>query len=198
MTASGRESLSKQRKLVYGSKAEPHTQRERVLMRERVLIPINIEEHRKEVVKRFYRAFLPGLYLPLANYSFSIWPVLGPSLTCVPNFLSNMDFNVKLSKRGMIHYGLASPYFWTLSVSAHLRCLLCLKNGKYMASWPFTQTRFNPLFLHNCYTKVSTGDRAWLFTLFQLLLAFQRPNRRLVSKYLTWSPPIELVVRVPP
>ena len=132
-----------------------------------------------DFIRQFFQVFV---YLwPIIWFLFPIWPVLGPSLTCVPNFLSNMDFNVKLSRKSMTHYGLASPYFWTLrSVSAHLQCLPCLKNGKYMASWPFTQTRFNPLFLHNCCPKVSTGDRAWLFTLFQLLLAFQRPNRRLV------------------
>ena len=149
-----------------------------------VHIPSNVEEYRKEVVKSFYRAVLPGLCLPLANYlaSFS-------NLTCArilsntcAQLSSSIDFNVKLSRRSMTYYGLASPYFWTLrSISAHLWCLLCPQNGKYMASWSFAQTRFKPfLFLHNCYHKVSTGDRAWLFTLFQLLLPFQRASRRLV------------------
>ena len=33
---------------------------------------------------------------------------------------------------------------------------------------------------HDCYLKVSSGEKAWLYILFQLLLPFWRASRRLV------------------
>ena len=41
------------------------------------------------------------------------------------------------------YYGVVPPSFWPpRSLSPPVKCLPCPKDGKYMMSWPFTQTRF--------------------------------------------------------
>ena len=51
-----------------------------------------------------------------------------------------------------------------------------LQDGKWLNTHTqsFTQIEFSsPLFLPNCYIKVSLGDKAWLFTLLMLLFLFE-------------------------
>ena len=76
-----------------------------------------------------------------------------------------MDLKTKESGGSKTQYGLAlSPDFWPpRSLSGHVQCLLCPKEGNM---WPldlFLKQGLAPLCsCHDCYVKASTGDKAWL------------------------------------
>ena len=101
-----------------------------------------------------------------------------------------MDLQVQVSGRSKTDYGLKlSPDFCPQGVFLRI-CSVSLvpKRGRVDSPQLFTQQGFAPLcpchdfyldYCHNYYLKVFTRDKDWLFTLFLLLLPFQRANRRL-------------------
>ena len=132
-------------------------------------------------LSHLYRAVLPGLCLPLANYLVSFFtpdlPWDTPLGFTHPS--AQMDLKVKVSGRSKTHYGLAWPLdLWpTMSLSACVVSPLSPKWGE--------QGSLNPLcryldYCHDYYLKVFIRNKHWLFTLFLLLLPFQRANRRLI------------------
>ena len=157
-----------------------HTQRERVwassLMRRNLV---------KRRLNHLYRAGLPGLCLPLANYlvSFSTpaLPLDTPQQACATFFQDGFQPRGLWDGLSITYCGVVPPPFWPpMSHSAHVQCLPCPKDGKYVTSWSFTQSLVPLCSCHDCYLKMPSGDKAWVFTLFLLLLPFQRANRRLV------------------
>ena len=138
-------------------------------------------------LSHLYKAVLLSLYLPfgqLSGFFFHTWPVLGPSLTCVGNIFSRwisaqrpMGSHISITYCGAV----PSPFdpqgaflhIWNVSPASRMENI-----------WPpdplLKQDLASLCYYHDCYLKESTGDKAWLFTLFQLLIPFQRANGRLV------------------
>ena len=158
-----------------------HTWRERVwassLMRRNTV---------KRQLNHLCRSVLPGLCLPLANYL-----VLFSHLTC-PRALRNMRAQL-FSKMD------SSPEAYGAALASHIMgwcpllfdpqgAFLCMcsvflapRMGNMWPLDPFLKQGLAPLCsCHDCYLKVSTGDKAWLFTLFLLWLPFRRAKRWLI------------------
>ena len=102
-----------------------------------------------------------------------------------------MDLQVKVSERSKTHYGLKLSLDFCPQGVFLCICSVSLfpKRGRVDSPQLFTQQGFVPLCpchdyyldsCHNYYLKVFTRDKDWLFTLFLLLLPFQRANRRLI------------------
>ena len=94
-----------------------------------------------------------------------------------------MDLEVKASGRGKTPYGLElSSDFWLQGTFLHMcRVSLILERGKWRSLNPLLRQDFAFLCpCHDYFLEMLTRDKDWLFTLFLLLLPFQRANRRLV------------------
>ena len=81
-------------------------------------------------------------------------------------------------------YGVVPPPHFLTPKEPFCMCRVSLTQECSGSIWhldPLLKQGLAPLYsCHDCYLKVSTGDKACLFTLFLLLLSFRRANRRLI------------------
>lgn len=129
--------------------------------------------------------------LPLANYLVSFFTpafALGPSPMRACNFFPN-EFQPKglwdsLSITYYGFYGVVPPPRFLTPKEPFCMCSVSLTQECSRSIWhfdPLLKQGLGPLYsCHDCYLASSTGDKAWLFTLFLLLLSFRRANRRLI------------------
>ena len=101
---------------------------------------------------------------------------------------AKMDLDAKAFDRSKIHYGpTLSPDFRPPgSVSEHEIVSPLPQERGNIISGPLLKQGFASFCsCHDHYVKVSTKDKAWLFTLSLLLLLFGRANRRLSFAHLS-------------
>ena len=154
---------------------------------------------RRSAVKRWwshlYRSVLLVLCPPsgqLPGFFFHTWPPLGPSPGCAHSAWPTWVWKWRLLGRARLIT--AWCYTHKESLCAYVVSPLSQRSGEQRSLNPFPKQGFAPLcpchdccldYCHDCYLKVFTRDKHWLFTLFVLLLPFRRANRRLIVNALT-------------
>ena len=83
---------------------------------------------------------------------------------------------------------------WNCPLSAQVQCLPCLQKGEQRCLNILLKQGFAALcpcrgcylvYCHDCYLKVLTREKAWVFTLFQLLFPCWKANKRLIVYFST-------------
>ena len=112
-----------------------------------------------------------------------------------------LDLKVKASGRSKTHYDLVLPldFWYTRKLSAHVwLSLLSQKRGERRSFNPLLEHGFAPLcpcrdhyldYYHDCYLKVFTRDKHWLFTL-SAVTSISDGNQEAACNCLNWSPPV--------
>ena len=132
-----------------------HTQRERVWA-----CPPGRRSTVKRGLSHLPRTVLLSLCLPLANYLVSLSIRLSPTQMCATFFPRGIPSQRPMrSHISIIYHGSRVPSFLNPKEP-------CPKDGKYTTSWSLLKQGLGPLCsCHDYYFKVSSGDKAWLFTL---------------------------------
>ena len=129
-------------------------------------------------IGKLFQVFFFYLW-PIIWFLFHTWPALGPSLIRSHNFFPRWISAQRPMESHML--GFAPPFYPPGVFLSMWNVSLAPWRGYTWPLDPLLKQCLAPLCsCHDCYLKVSIGDKVWLFTLFQLLFPFWRANRRLV------------------
>ena len=132
----------------------------------------------KKQLHHLYRSVLLGLCLSsgqLSSFFFHTWPTLGPSpRVCARTLQPRWILKWRLLGGARLIMAWHYPLTHKEPLCACVVSSLSLKRRELRSLNPLLKQDFAPLCpCHDCYLKVFTRDRHWLFILFLLLLPFQ-------------------------